>query len=373
MNLTINNFNKLISDFVDTFNNDIKQHDYNWYQLMGNTVGGSEIASILGISPYSSFYKIVQSKIDICNGREKINVGLSCWWGTFFEDIIKNYIEIELGNVVKGDKICIQKYEGHRNSPDGYTIVNFYYKNGKYNIWTTNMSPSLIKLSLIILLEFKCPITRQPTGNIPNYYIPQLLSGLSVSPIAHKGLFIDSLFKKCSISQLGYNDEYDKSFHKKNLIKQYPLAWGVVNLYIPIQKLSNEIINIYQNYFNIKFTEDNDNIIDMGNINLSLFNSIFSLINNNTINITKTTIKFNDGRGDKNILNLKKKEKNILFAVFPWKLFDVSYVFIDREPNYLENVYPTIQRVHKLVKENLHDKDITCNKIKIIDLFDVIY
>ena len=364
--------NKLIDDFICTFNNDIKQRDKDWYKLMGTTVGGSEIAALMGLSPYSNFYKIVESKIEICKGIKSWNSSdtLSCWWGTIFEDIITRFVEIDLGNPVKGTSICIQKYEGHRNSPDGYVVVNFYKVNDTYNIWTTDLPKSLISLTLIMLLEFKCPITRKTTGDIPKYYKPQVLSGLSVSPIAHKGLFIDAVFKKCSIDQLGNNTKYDSSFHKKTDSITMPIAWGVLPIYISISKI--EVIkNIYYLVFDMIYDANTNDIIDLGDVEYDIFYRMLQLINEKQLIVKTTTVMLSDGRGDSDLISFSSIPNYKLFALLPWKLIDVSYIPVDREPNFLENIYPTIQRVHELVADSL--KDDSYEKQKISNVCDTIY
>lgn len=368
--------NQLIDDFINAYNNDIKQRDNKWYKLMGTTVGGSEVAALMGLSPYSSFYKIVESKIDICKGNKPWNSieTLSCWWGTLFEDVITKVVEMDLGNKIKGTSICIQKYEGHRNSPDGFMVANFYLKDNMYHLWTTDLSKELIDLSLIVLLEFKCPITRKVTGDIPKYYKPQVLSGLAVSPLAHKGLFIDTIFRKCNIEQLGNNSEHDIIFHKKNIKNLEPVAWGSITIHIHQSKNTDIIKNIYEKCFDIEYVDNNEenDIIDLGDVSYSIFNDVMSLINDKILITTPSTVRFADGRGDSDILDLRKRSNCYIFAVLPWKLFDISYIPVDREPNFLENIYPLIQKVHELVKESIENGDVY-NKIKITDLCDQIY
>jgi len=359
--------NDLITDFVNLYT-DLKQKDANWYKIMGTTVGGSELASIMGLNPYSSFYDVVESKIKICKGIKQENINnVSCCWGTLFENVITRYVSIDFGNKVKGTKICIQKYEGHRTSPDGYVVVNLYLKDGKYNLWTTDLSRDDIVKSIILMLEFKCPITRKVTGNIPNYYKPQVLSGLEVSPIAHKGLFIDAVFRKCSLDQLGNNVLYDTSFHKKSL-NINPIAWGIIPICISDNNISDNIKSIYEEYFNFEFNADETNLIDMGDIDISLFEKIMFLINENKLLPIKSTMTFLDGRGDKDIYQFKKKTDFTLFAMIPWKLFDVSYVPVEREVGFLDKIYPKIQEVHKLVKECL-EKGFD-NSLKSIEIYE---
>lgn len=368
--------NNLIDDFLKVYNNDVKQRDSNWYKLMGTTVGGSEVAALMGLSPYSNFYKVVESKIEICKGIKPWNSveNLSCWWGTLFEDVITKYVEIDLGNIIKGTNICIQKYEGHRNSPDGYIVANFYRKDNKYHLWTTDLPKEIIDISIILMLEFKCPITRRVTGDIPKYYKPQVLSGLAVSPLAHKGLFVDATFRKCSIDQLGNNPEYDTNFHKKMGKDLIPIAWGAVTIHIQQSKDPLTIIKqIYENCFGMDYIEGEPNdIIDLGDVSHDIFNDVMSLINDKSLLTTESTVHFADGRGDSNVLDLRQRNSCFIFAILPWKVFDVSYVPVDREPNFLENIYPIIQKVHKLVQESLNDETL-CRKLKITDLCEILY
>lgn len=367
--------NNLIDDFIKTYNNDIKQRDSSWYQLMGTTVGGSEVAALLGLSPYSSFYKVVESKIEICKGNKPWNSieSLSCWWGTLFEDVITRYVELDLGSVVKGTSICIQKYEGHRNSPDGYIVANFYRKDNRYHLWTTDLPKDIIEISMILLLEFKCPITRRVTGDIPKYYKPQVLSGLAVSPLAHKGLFVDAIFRKCSIYQLGNNPEYDTNFHKKIGRDLSPIAWGAITIHIQQSRDTSVVKRIYEECFGMDYIDGEPNdIIDLGDVSYSIFNDVMSLVNDKSLLTTTSTVHFADGRGDTEVLDLRQRSNCFIFAIFPWKVFDVSYVPVDREPNFLENIYPIIQKVHALVKESLKD-ETAFEKMKITDLCESIY
>jgi hypothetical protein len=355
--------NELIDKFITVNDNNIKQRDDNWYKLMGTTIGGSEIASLMGLSPYSNFYKLVESKIEICKGiiSNKANI-LACWWGTIFEDVITSVIEIELGNSIKGNNICIQKYEGHRNSPDGYIVANFYEKDNMYHLWTSELSTDLISLQMIVLLEFKCPIARKITGDIPIYYKPQLLSGLAVSSIADKGLFIEALFKKCSVNQLGNNPYYDSNFHSKYNTLSMPIAWGVIPIYT--DQINDILKEIYENVFEIDYEKENEEIIDLGDVSSSIFQKIMNLINTKQLTTGESFIEFPDGRTNNKIITNA-------FAILPWKIFDISYVFVDREPLFIESIYPSILRVHEVVKESLENN--TYEKTKINNICDNIY
>lgn len=376
--------NSVLDNFVELYKH-MKQRDANWYKAMGTTIGGSEISSLLSISqneelrkyksPYGNFMEIVNNKIAILKGERVWHEGgVACWWGTLFEEIITMIVEIELGNKIKGDSICIQLINGHRNSPDGYIVAHFCEdvegssgssendKKTKYKIYTTDMDPTLIKFSRIIMLEFKCPISRKPTIEIPKYYIPQLWSGLSVSSIASMGLFIDSIFRKCSLEMLGHNPEYDTVYHNKDQTIEIgnPICWGIIGLY----SINNP-----------------PSFIDMGNISYSNFNFIMGNINNHTIKTINSVPWFPhscDGENSNSNDNNTKKNMNMpqrgnkvsidveieklrlltpknwyFLGVFPWKLFHSSYLPIQRRCGFLKEIMPLIEIVHKTVLESV--------------------
>lgn len=248
----------------------MKQRDSSWYTSMGHTIGGSEVATLLGCNPYANTHDVILSKVSLLKGIDTWGGGgAACWWGVVFEDIIAAYTAIDLGGTVRGDEICVQRFPGHRNSPDGYIVahsalISAVKAHAKlthckhccnacacgicdfveateanlqadlqadlpanlqatesetdeadpYCLWTTDMCPSLAILPRIFVLEFKCPLSRRLTGKVPAQYRPQVWSGLSVSPVAHAGLFVDAMFRKCAIADLGPNSEYDREYHK---------------------------------------------------------------------------------------------------------------------------------------------------------------
>lgn len=382
-----NYLNSMLNKFVE-LHKGMKQRDENWYKSMATTIGGSEIAALLAISeneelrkyksPYSTFMDIVNNKIAIKEGKQVWqNGGVACWWGTLFEEVITKIIEIELGNEIKGDSICIQMVKGHRNSPDGYIVAHFCEdtSNGndngnrnsnkdtipQYQLYTTDMDPSLIKFSRIIMLEFKCPISRKPSIEIPKHYIPQLWSGLAVSPIASMALFIDSIFRKCSMGMLGDNIEYDTIYHNKDQTIEVsnPICWGMIALYSKNKPT---------------------HFVDMGNVSFSDFNFIMGKINDKLI---KTEIgmpwfrisecgqlpKQEQGQNKqpqepKKRGNLKSIEVEIeefkkltpkghyFLGVLPWKLFHSSYLPIQRRYGFLKEILPLIDKVHGFVNSS---------------------
>ena len=362
---------KVLDGFV-AFYGGMKQRDPDWYKAMATTIGGSEISSLLALSeieelrkyknPYSNFNEVVKNKIAIVNGENNWKGGVACWWGTLFEEVITMIVEIELCGKIKGDSICIQKRKGHRNSPDGYIVAHFYEEDGIQKIYTRNIDAELITDSNIIMLEFKCPLSRKPTMEIPKHYIPQLWSGLEVSGIAKMALFVDSVFRKCAMAALGNNIIYDTNYHNKDqtLDIQLPVCWGVIALYSKIKPIS---------------------FIDMGELGYSDFNYYMGRINEKSIMTSIGEPIFPDSNaipigvgdaipigvgdaipigigGSNNVESIIEKlredtpEDYYLLGVFPWKLFYSSYIPIQRREGFLDEIMPLINKVHDLVIEN---------------------
>lgn len=346
--------NKKIDQFVNIYKDNMKQKDAKWYELSYKTIGGSELAAIMGISPFSDMYSIVKTKLDQYNGLPR-KQSMSCWWGNVFEEIIIKICEIELGNKVKGNNICIQMYEGHRNSPDGYMVVYLYIKkDGSLGIWTTDMDVDKKILSMIVLLEFKCPITRKVTDTIPNYIIPQLQSGISVSPIVHKGLFVDSLFRKCSLNDLDYTTNYDKSFHKTAEKLSQPICIGIIKFYAKKD-----------------FVVDHDIPIDIGcEENIKYFEKYMNLASNGYIGLNNISAKFIDGRSNENMkLDDFNSEFEICIAILPWKLFDLLFVPINKQHGFMDLVKPLIKKAADLIDLGLNNVSIYKNRLNAYRIF----
>jgi hypothetical protein len=313
----------------------IKQKDAEWYKFMGKTVGGSEMGAILGKNPYSSREKVINDKVLILFGENNFNGGPACYWGSLFEDVLGMYIEEKFDTKIYGDNICMQVYDSHRNSPDGYMVVNTYqtdalikdrsgylkndvfYKN--FGIYTKN-SDSIPTNEMVVLLEFKCPYSTRKVGPVPIYYELQVQSGLSVSPIAEMGLFVDAAFRRCKLNDI-HTDNYESNQYRDRAKLTNPKACGLIGIFDPKNTVKC-------------FT-------DFGGADLAVFEEMLLKIKNNeyTVQYLRPNI-------------LENNWDSIDFiGVLPWKLFDISYTLIERENDFMDRVYPVIAGVIEEVNE----------------------
>jgi hypothetical protein len=387
----------LLVAFVDLYRG-MKQRDAGWYGAMGVTVGGSELPAIMGLSPYSSFYDVAASKLAILLGTDSWDGGgEACWWGVLFEDVIGAFVEVDLGGTIRGDDICIRDYPGHRNSPDGYIVARFYRgADGRPRLWTSDMPPDIPTTPRILLLEFKCPMSRKPKGDVPRHYVPQVLSGLAVSPVAHAGLFVDAVFRKCGLLDLGDTPDYDHAYHrfdqgKKPVAWSHPVAWGLIAVYAPLLDAPLRVRygwrgdawqegdppseapdadaglaawHVHSAYFGLRLKDQRacPDVADLGDMEARLFNRALGLVNRGRFPARRGPPCFADGRGAPlhtgaevaaaiEAMRREAPEHHWLFGVLPWKLLEVDYVPVDRQPGFLEEVLPLIEAVHRAVAE----------------------
>ena len=122
------------------------QHSPEWFARRGQMLTASDIAAVLGINPYESREDVMLKKLGFKRAQRTDHTS----HGTRLEPEARDkYVE------KTGESVFEIGLEPHPQipwlggSPDGIT------DSGK-------------------LLEIKCPATRQITGAVPKYYIPQV-------------------------------------------------------------------------------------------------------------------------------------------------------------------------------------------------------
>jgi hypothetical protein len=382
----------LLKAFVARYTGGTTQRSAQWYMEIGITIGGSEIAAVMGWNPYRSRADVVADKSGATVGWD--GGSIDCWWGTMFEDVTARFIEIDCGTAVYGSEICIRAIPGHRNSPDGYAVIGMYRADGEWKMWTTDCDfPS--EIYYIAMIEIKSPFRRFP-DKIPRYYLPQVWSGLVVSPICHFGLFVDGMYRRCTLADLGPSEKYDRNYHsqdKKPL--GAPLAWGLTAVYAPqldapislrikgavevgeeqeddgstggfstLPDVAMEAWSIHSAYFGTYMNRSASqvDIIDFGDCGKPHFDKTMYYISEKQYLTVHTDPCFQDGRGaelqsgatiGRTIDRMRRSspESYYLLGVMPWKLFLVNYIPIPRRVGFRTEMIEAINSVHKDIAE----------------------
>lgn len=206
------------------------------------TIGGSEIASLLGEDKYKNKAGLLRSKL----GLEKFDGNLPTNWGKMFETVLRQWTEyvfatelIETGSVpgLRNDHgMPVQSY-----SPDGIGIVKRnkiahvlenenikFTQTDEYQALMSNQDDS------IVLFEFKCPLLRKPDGAVPKQYKAQPRLGMNTLSIPEFAIFGDAMFRKCSMDDFNFESTFDHSLPstaRKNEKKENPVALGIIGVY----------------------------------------------------------------------------------------------------------------------------------------------
>lgn len=407
-------YKSMIADFVKLWERGPTQRTKAWYDLVGKTIGGSEIAAILGADKYRDVYAVAKNKLETLWNYDQVELNnmssaVACQWGTVFEDVIKEIVEYDLQTTVQGDSVCLQIHQGHRTSPDGYCVIaadssgRLVSKIGrgsatqfcgekpvqhghtcKYDRCTDISFRKRLRSEAdakglhevsdkyIALLEFKCPWRRMPDGKICDNYVPQVLSGLAVSPCAHVGLFVDAVIRVSPYSSLGFDTTYNKRIHLEKSVSGWPIAWGLIGIYAPTLSAPQEmrifnprdmpgvtlsILEIVQNMYHEFACTSKSNcgeFIDFGSIGNESFETLFDCILRKMLKIVRAPPIFRSADADNinlfDYLHKHSPEMYGLVGVLPWKAFSVDYCFVQRDPQFLSRVLPKIDKLHESVQ-----------------------
>ena len=172
---------------------DPEQGSKEWAE--GRQIGGSDAAAMLGKGYYGkSEFDVVSDKI--FPGRFMGNTATR--FGKIFEEVDRLIVEQIFGHKVWEFKSLPNQLPFTTYSPDGVTIAYLFHR------------------LIMILLEFKTPLSRIPDGKIPKEYMPQIKSGMCALPFVDGALFVNTMLRICGLKDFGYNFEYNVRFHKSD-------------------------------------------------------------------------------------------------------------------------------------------------------------
>lgn len=344
--------------YLSKFENCPKQGTDEWKLIKQNYIGGSELSTLNGNSPFNSIDSLIAKKA----GNVGFGGSIKTRWGNIFEPITTRYVEIDKNTKVFGDDIfIIGDIEGQAYSPDGLcVIINTEYEEQAYDDIETYIAKHVPR---IILCEFKAPFNRIPTGKIPPYYISQPKSGLDTIEITEEGLFVECVFRRCMWHDLGNNRKFLTNMGQKDCgIRSYPLAYGFMVFYLDTNDITEFNVNLLLEFEEkLKNELSNDDFYDFAEASESLLDSLFTLVVDKKmicINYSDVYIGENDGT-EKEMEYIQKMYSNNanikLYGVLSWKLIDVFYNSVKKEVGYLNNYAEIIKDV--LTKVNYYRKN----------------
>lgn len=297
-------------------------------------------------------------------------------WGTIFEDAANKITELLLN--VKHYHVGFVTHPniiGLGCSPDG--IIPLFYKDALR----------------LFAVEYKSPIKSLAQGFVPKHYENQVQLELATLPECDELIFINNVFRKCSLDQFRDTDEIDLKSHDHT--DGQPMAMGIAEIYLTKKTLTPSTTNeTEETKKDMSFSNDvsfsnnfvdmslidllkkkyaKDEIIDFGDENIE---DLFLLISKGyleirfditkvvpqrykTTSFLKEVVKQSDVDVDKLFESCKEQigeaeEDNKVVGILPWKLMQSDFILVDRDTRFM----PKVSRVKSfmLVLQRVYDK-----------------
>lgn len=315
-------------DFASLFKGSVKQRSKAWVAEKSHGIGGSEIATLFGMNTYQNSYDLLSRKV----GLEEFYGSTATQWGTFFEPCTERFVEIDQSTTIVGSDIFISRKRSglprHGNSPDGFCVVEI---DGE---------------PMPALLELKAPYSRIPDGKVPKHYLPQLWSGLWVSP-TWKGVFVDAAIRLCGREDLGFSGVYLEDYHVSRHRKkpQWPSAraWGVTAVYLPqrdfleAQATMDENLSVMISYIQQQGCGEG---IDLSELPHQMINWIFRYCTSGELEYKHSDPQWGE-RSVNEVIDAFPREN--LLGYLPWKFMQVEYVVVDVKTDFAEKAAPLLE------------------------------
>jgi hypothetical protein len=227
--------NQKLKNFIELNKNLAVQGSTQWLNERKHIIGGSEISVITGENRFTTLESLIAQKI----GLTHFNGNKATRWGNLFEDVTElmfKSIFLPDGTIYNTGSIQHKDIINHKYSPDGLCIVK-YLENGKC-------------VKKITLLEFKSPMSTVPNGKVPKYYLPQVKAGMCTIDIVDRSIFVNNMYRKCSLKHLDFSIKYnnfsDTAIKLKNI--EDTIANGIILFYLPEENLDkfNELFKEFE-------------------------------------------------------------------------------------------------------------------------------
>ena len=316
------------------------QGSQSWLNETRNSIGGSSVAYFTG-KGYGSLEEFIVNRVF---KKEYSNIAMN--FGSIMEDVLPKYLNLKYG------------IENYSLGAVPYLIENeklmaHYSMDGIFKYNMHNIEPFFEDKEQVCLLEIKFPYSRElkkyktnragikDSCCIPFGYQDQIKMGLIVIEPCEVGVLTDCFARFCTLDQLKdskWNQYSPLHTEVKNEIKQI-LASGVIKIFGTKSRYVNE--------FDYK-----NEPIDFGNNYIK----IIQIVQEDKKSINELKVEY--------VLNLGLKEVAIenddnLLGYIPFKLFDVYFGIVEKDPHFLDDKIERMKKVSELLYnlENLSDEE----------------
>lgn len=393
---------RALNEFLEQNKHLPTQGSLEWLKSRSETIGGSEISTILNINKYQTIKQLIEQK----TGLGTFKKAAPLWFGNIFEYCLQQYTEILFDTkIYETGSIPYNKSKLIKYSPDGLALIkkkklNSLFTEDDYNNKIFNKSEfindDINKKELLILFEFKNPFMRVIKPNeIPIYYINQPKLGMEVINICEASIFIESVFRFCSYNDIitisknkqniNISNKYNRHYHYDKIpYNKDPLCYGAFSVYYKKTNNSKHLLDIITHLVEYKNNNENihhydlsaikdkniinkimENIIDYKDLKI-IYHDI--CINSNIDSDYTDTYYFNKYNNQNKfkyqILNNKEKIINDseleYLGIMSFKMMDININPIFKSNPINDNVLSKINDIINVIKE--------CNNIDDIDM-----
>jgi hypothetical protein len=355
---------QILADFIESNKHLPEQGSDEWKLQRYNCIGGSEVATILKFNKHKTVNKLILEKL----GHDVFTGNVITYWGTIFEELIRNHAMSRFNCKIK-ETGSIKYEHGYLSySPDGLGVITHEHLSTILNIEEYGLNNE--ESDFLVLFEFKCPHSRIPTLDVPEYYLPQVKIGMNIINFLEVGLFMQGIYRRCTVNDIQYNNKHNNYGHYNKIrLENNPIEYGYLLLHTENLSLYEYIINmiaktnttVFQNIYDIGSLYDKDvfeqileycvskDILIDYSYNLPYNQSVF---NENSYMQSMYNISLKR-RIRLSVIDQKNKYNNII-GIIPYKLMDMFITPIKKCHNYISdnNVHSIAKNIITFINEN---------------------
>jgi YqaJ-like viral recombinase domain len=341
---------QVLNEFIKKYSHLPEQGTDEWKALRKGFIGGSEVSTILKQNKNKTVSKLILEKL----GFDPFKGNAITYWGNVFEEVIRQHCEEIFKCSIRETGSIPYKHGKLSYSPDGLAVVPTIQLQKVLGTLTDDIDET--SPTQLVLFEFKCPHTRVPTADIPEYYLPQVSIGMNIIDIMETSVFVQATFRRCSFDQLAYNTNHNGWGHfKKADVSSPPIECGFMIIY------ADEFNDYHEGLVEAMIEGGSakhayNDIVDIGSMtDTSLVEEVFGNCVNKTFKIDYSVRVmyeqriFDESEYTKQLYDeamqyrmketLKGKLEDIpnIIGVMPFKMLNVHITPVAKNPTYIED------------------------------------
>lgn len=327
--------------FLDKYKDLPKQGSLDWKNNRQFTIGGSEMATVMGLNPYNDISDLVMTKL----GWKPFVNTTATNWGKLFEPAAQILLE-QLFKCILYETGSLPGCIPHTSySPDGFAVVE------------TSVIKELINKKIIpphelvgdaqtVVFEIKSPYSRNPSSQPPAYYMPQPLSALSHFDFLDIAYFVDVAFRLCTVEDLPDETSYFKYQSDKNVSFTEVLYRGTIGFAVDVGG------EVSTNMLDLCTQPDKLQRIIESSANEKFKTYYFNI--DEDVEVSKSKLA-----------EICNKELLSCLGILTYKIFKCVITPIHRQPNFVQEYQEEINQVIATIDEirNSADPLATFNEI----------